>query len=122
MKVSRSTKGKTPKPAAIDQLQVLPATADRWPDLERLFGENGACGGCWCMTWRRKRSDFDKEKGAGNKRALKRLVESGRPPGVIAYFQGRPAGWCAVAPREEYPVLTRSRVLGPVDEQPVWSI
>src|SRR5262249_49234892 len=23
-----------------------------WPALEELFGENGACGGCWCMVWR----------------------------------------------------------------------
>jgi len=74
------------------------------------------------MTWRLKRSDFEKNKGAGNKRALKHLVESGRPPGVIAYVEGRPAGWCAVAPREEYPVLGRSRVLAPVDDLPVWSI
>ena len=23
-----------------------------WPALEQLFGEHGACGGCWCMFWR----------------------------------------------------------------------
>ena len=23
-------------------------TPDRWGDLEALFGERGACGGCWC--------------------------------------------------------------------------
>lgn len=28
---------------------VEPATRERWSDLERLFGERGACGGCWCM-------------------------------------------------------------------------
>ena len=31
-------------------------------------------------------------------------------------------GWCAVAPREVYPALERSRVLAPVDERSVWSI
>jgi len=110
---------KSPTPRG---LEVVPASADRWRDLELLFGENGACGGCWCMTWRLKRSEFDKQKGAGNKKAFKRLVESGRPPGVIAYIDGRPAGWCAVAPREQYSVLGRSRTLAPVDDQPVWSI
>lgn len=103
-------------------LKILPATQERWPDLELLFGENGACGGCFCMTWRLTRSEFEKKKGAANKKAFKQLVESGKPPGVIAYVQGNPAGWCAIAPREEYPVLGRSRVLAPVDEQPVWSI
>jgi GNAT superfamily N-acetyltransferase len=123
VKKANSTRmGRAQKPGPRRELEVVPARADKWRDLERLFGENGACGGCWCMTWRLKRSDFEKQKGAGNKRALKRLVESGKLPGVIAYLQGRPAGWCAVAPREEYPVLGRSRVLSPVDEQPVWSI
>ena len=37
-------------------------------------------------------------------------------------MDGEPAGWCAVAPRDEYVRLANSRVLKPVDEQPVWSI
>jgi hypothetical protein len=24
-----------------------PLTTARWRDLEKLFGERGACGGCW---------------------------------------------------------------------------
>jgi GNAT superfamily N-acetyltransferase len=31
-------------------------------------------------------------------------------------------GWCAVAPRAAYGGLARSRVLKPVDEEPVWSV
>jgi GNAT superfamily N-acetyltransferase len=31
-------------------------------------------------------------------------------------------GWCPVAPREEFPVLQRSRTLKPVDDTPVWSV
>jgi GNAT superfamily N-acetyltransferase len=104
------------------KIKFRPLTPERWPDLEQLFGERGACGGCWCMAWRLSRTEFEKKKGAANKRALKRLVESGEPPGVIAYVEGRPAGWCAIAPRKEYPALERSRILAPVDDQPVWSI
>ena len=40
----------------ISDLEVYPLTPERWADLEELFGENGACGGCWCMWWRLKRS------------------------------------------------------------------
>lgn len=37
--------------------------ADR-PFVERLFGSNGACGGCWCMHWRTpKGADWQHEKG-----------------------------------------------------------
>ena len=99
-----------------------PLTPERWPDFETLFGERGACGGCWCMWWRQTRSEFEKNKGAKNRRAMKKLVSSGQVPGIIAYAGGEPVGWCAVQPRESYPSLERSRVLKRVDEQPVWSI
>ena len=100
-----------------------PATPSRWADVEKLFGERGACGGCWCMFWRcDSRKEFDANKGAGNKRAFQNVVTSGAKPGVLAYRGKEPIGWCAVAPRSEYVALERSRVLKPVDDQPVWSI
>lgn len=103
-------------------LMFHPVTASRWADLEALFGDRGACGGCWCMFWRLPRKQFDAGKGAGNKRAMKRIVTSGKEPGVMAYLKKEPIGWCAVAPREHYIALERSRILKPVDEKPVWSI
>jgi len=99
-----------------------PATPARWPDIERLFGERGACGGCWCMYWRLKRSEFDRGKGARNRAAFRRIVTGGGNPGVLAYANSEPVAWCAVAPREQYPALGRSRILAPVDERAVWSI
>ena len=104
------------------RLEVHPLTADRWPDLERLFGPRGACGGCWCMWFRLKRSQFIEQKGPGNKRAFKKIVSSGEVPGLLAYVEGEPIGWCAVAPREAFPVLDRSRVLKRIDDRQVWSV
>jgi GNAT superfamily N-acetyltransferase len=97
-------------------------TADRWDDLAALFGERGACGGCWCMVWRLPRAQYDGGKGTRNRDALRRLVRGDGRPGVLAYEGKRPIGWCAVAPRADYPALDRSRVLKPVDDLPVWSI
>lgn len=74
------------------------------------------------MWWRLRRSEYEKKKGEGNKRAFHKIVASGAPTGVLAYAAGKPAAWCAVAPREDYPVLGRSRILQPVDAQPVWSV
>lgn len=115
-----------------DSFTFHPATADRWGDIEELFGERGACGGCWCMFWRLPRKEFDQNKGSGNKRAFKKIVmgqprsaarpNKGHAPGIIAYRDKEPIGWCAVAPREEYLALERSRILKPVDDKPVWSI
>ncbi|MCU0231175.1 MAG: GNAT family N-acetyltransferase [Acidobacteria bacterium] len=103
------------------RLSFEPLTAETWPDLVELFGERGACGGCWCMYWRLPRAQFERQKGAGNRRALQRLVAAGRPLGVIAYDGPEPVGWCAVAPRADFPGLGRSRLLAPVDDEPVWS-
>jgi GNAT superfamily N-acetyltransferase len=97
-------------------------TTDRWTDLETLFGVRGACGGCWCMWWRLKRSDFDRQKGEANREALHALVMAGQPLGVLTYVDGVPVGWCGVAPRETLPALDRSRILKRIDDQLVWSV
>lgn len=104
------------------ELKVRPATPSRWGDIEELFGERGACGGCWCMAWRLRNKDWVAGKGAANRRAFKKIVDAGEAPGVLGYLGRKPVAWCAVAPREAYSFLSRSRVLKPVDEQPVWSI
>ena len=87
-----------------------------------LFGPRGACGGCWCMYWRLPRAQFTAQKGEGTKQALQHVVARGEIVGLLAYAKGQPVGWCAIAPRESYPVLARSRILKRVDEAPVWSV
>jgi GNAT superfamily N-acetyltransferase len=106
----------------VSNLEFCPLTLDRWKDLESLFGERGACGGCWCMWWRLTRSQFEKQKGSRNKAALKKIMRSGQVPGILAYAQGKPIAWCSVGPRETYPTLERSRTLKRVDDKPVWSV
>jgi GNAT superfamily N-acetyltransferase len=104
---------------AITRLTFAPLTSRRWNDFERLFGANG---GCWCMLWRLKRSQFERNKGTRNRAAMKRIVDSGEAAGLLAYLGGEPVGWCAVAPRERFVRLETSRVLQRIDNQPVWSI
>lgn len=103
-------------------LEFHPVTPARWEDLEQLFGPRGAIGGCWCMWWRLKRKDFEAHQGEGNHSAMREIVESGKIPGILAYSNGKPAAWCSVAPRENFPVLDRSPVLKRVDDLPVWSV
>ena len=105
-----------------NMLVFKPVTMVEWPDMQRLFGPNGADGGCWCMWWRIKRSEFNRMHGEENRRAMEAIIRSGEVPGLIAYLRNEPIGWCSVAPREAFPVLDRSPVLKRVDNQPVWSI
>jgi hypothetical protein len=44
-------------------LEFHPVKNKRWADFETLFGERGACGGCWCMLWRLARKEFEQQKG-----------------------------------------------------------
>jgi GNAT superfamily N-acetyltransferase len=74
------------------------------------------------MWWRLKRSLWSAQKGEANKCAFKKIILEGHPPGLIAYIGKTPVGWCAVAPRNEYSALERSRILKRIDDLPVWSI
>ena len=103
-------------------ISFYPLLPDRWTDFEELFGPRGAYAGCWCMWWRRPRKEFEQCQGEQNKFAMKAIVDRNLIPGLLAYIDGIPAGWCSVAPREHFPVLDRSRVMKRLDDQPVWSI
>ena len=101
---------------------IHPVMPDRWADLKTLFGPSGAYGGCWCMFFRYRRKDFEQRKNADNKAAMKAIVDSGEPPGLLAYVDGEPMGWCSLDPREKFAHLEHSAKLKRVDDRPVWSI
>ncbi len=98
---------------------VHPLTADRWPDLERLFGQPGCsmARGCWCMYYRESGKQHVPEGMTPpelRRQRAKALAHDGPPPGLLAYSDGDPVGWVALAPRSVYPKLKRSPVLKPV--------
>jgi hypothetical protein len=99
-------------------LEIHPLTRDRWDDLVTLFDRPGDPRGCWCMFHRLRGRDFDQRWGEGNKAAFREVVAAGPPPGLLAYRDGVPVGWCAVAPRETFPRILHSRVLRPLDDAP----
>lgn len=108
---------------AVAHVAFHPATPGRWIDIESLFGPRGACAGCWCQWPRLRGAEFSRGKGEANRRALRRQVADGAEPGIIAYVDGAPAAWCALAPRETYPRITRSRLFA--DNAPAagtWSV
>jgi GNAT superfamily N-acetyltransferase len=102
--------------------KFYPVMKENWKDFENLFGDKGACAGCWCMYWRVKSSVWEKQKGDNNKKAMKKIIGLGNIPGILAYAEGEPIGWCSIAPREEFSRLDNSRILKPVDEKSVWSV
>lgn len=101
---------------------IYPLTVERWQDFETLFKSGRSPDECWCMWWRLTRAEWEQQKGEGNRLAMRRIVESGEVPGLLAYSEGEVAGWVSVAPRERFPKLERHRILARIDEQPAWSM
>jgi GNAT superfamily N-acetyltransferase len=103
-------------------IEVVPATADRWPDVMAIMGGSGGDRGCWCQYYRWSSSDFSALGAGGGRRALERQVTVGPPPGLLAYIDDQPVGWVGIGPRREMGRLVRSRTIPLIDDVPVWSI
>lgn len=103
------------------KLKIVPLTPELWPALENLFGEKGACNGCWCMYWRIGAA-YRKQPRDKNKAAFRSVVKMGPPPGLLAFAGDIAVGWCQLTPRSALPKLDRERRLRRVDEVPVWAI
>jgi GNAT superfamily N-acetyltransferase len=104
-------------------IETHPLTPDRWRDLVALFETSSTTRTCWCTWFRQSTPDYRANAGDKNRRTFQRVVKrADAPPGVLAYIDGNPAGWCAIAPREDYTRLARSKTLKPLDDKPVWSV
>jgi GNAT superfamily N-acetyltransferase len=107
-----------------------PVTTDRWPDLDRLFSESageelGNPSRCWCMEWRRPHDDWQRDAGQGgegNRAAMRDRIAGGDVPGILAYVDGEPAGWCSVSPRPTLSGMVAAGVFRNPERADVWSI
>jgi GNAT superfamily N-acetyltransferase len=110
----------------VTKLRTRVLEAADWPAVERLFGARGACGGCWCMSWRvpQHGKAWEAKKGEPNKRALALLVERDEVHAVLAYADDgeEPIGWCSFGPRASFPRLVKSRALARQTGEGSWSI
>ncbi|MBT8164783.1 MAG: GNAT family N-acetyltransferase [Acidimicrobiia bacterium] len=97
-------------------------TAERFSDLEDLFGTSGAFSGCWCMWNRQTNAEFQEQNYEPNRESLRANLAEGHEFGILAFDGETPVGWAALAPRGEYSRLSRSPVTKPVDDTEVWSV
>lgn len=116
----RQTAGMAADVAA--DVRIHPATADRWDDLRVLLAPREGSDACWCLSWRLPSGEFGRMSGEDREDRLRELVAAGPPPGLIAYVDGEPAGWCNVGPRGDMQRLVRSTTIHPVDDLPVWAV
>lgn len=109
-------------------IAVQTVTPHRWPDVVDLFERPGPRGGtpqtngCWCQFWHLRGKAYWAGHGAGNRARLEEQVLGGEEPGLLAYLDGEPVGWCRLGPRESFERLEHSPKLGRVDDEDVWSV
>ncbi|WP_159797056.1 GNAT family N-acetyltransferase [Puerhibacterium puerhi] len=102
--------------SAVGHAEVLPALG-RFDDFAEVVGVKKPGGrGCWCMAYRDSRVPVEERPDY-----MRDQCATAPGPGVLAYLDGVPVGWCSVAPRSTYRRLMHSRTIPFVDERDAWS-
>ncbi len=117
------------------QLDVVPATGDRFEDVVTVLG--GTEHSCLCQYWRMSSGDYGRATLERRLAALRAQLEDSPAPGMLAYvdgapagsspgsasqFVGAPVGWVGFGPRQRVQRLARSRTIPALDDLPVWSV
>ena len=110
-------------PLPLPAIDVLPATRERFADLRAVLEpKNNSSQACWCLTYRLTNAENRALVGERRAERLKQLCGEPYAPGVLAYVNRTPAGWCAVNPRDSFERLNRSKTIQKLDDTPVWSV
>lgn len=102
--------------------QIRPLTPDRFEDFADVVNRNRRPDACWCLSHRLPARQIEELGGGSRERAMRELSQRDPAPGVLAYRDGTPVGWCSISPRDQIPRLVSSTLIRPVDDVPVWSI
>jgi GNAT superfamily N-acetyltransferase len=74
-----------------------------------VMGTRGDPSRCWCQFFHRRGRDWSTATAAANRRQLATQIDDADvPPGVVAYADDEPVGWCQVAPKAEFSRLLHS--------------
>jgi GNAT superfamily N-acetyltransferase len=114
--------------AATTDVTVRAVANVPWDDVRTVFGTRGDPSTCWCQYFKLSNAELDaatRDECAG---MLRQQVQANHPaPGVIAYLDGEPVGWCAVEPKAHYERLRRSKIVTEgsredPDDASVWAV
>jgi GNAT superfamily N-acetyltransferase len=105
------------------EIQFKEVTPGLWPEVLKLFGEKGACGGCWCQYWRiAKGEKWEQVKGDDARKRLEKGIKDSTMQGALAFVEGEPVGWATFGPRPHFSRLDRAPSFTCDDAEKVWSI
>lgn len=109
-------------------LRIIPISQTPWGDVAQVFGSRGDPAGCWCQYFKVPNAEWV----ATDRKQFESMLREqssvdGPGPGLIAYADDEPVGWCAVEPRTHTPRLFSSKVSmagrrEPEDDESVWAV
>ena len=108
------------------EIEILPASGDRFDDVEHALTGGGDGGSCWCQWWMLRAKEFDATTNDERRALLRDDVTASPASGLVVYVDGTAVGWVKVSPRPEQPRLARTRNFQlspePFDDPTVWAI
>ncbi len=114
----------------MSEARVVDAAAAPWEDVEQVFSTGGYAG-CWCQFWRLDNAQLREATEGAARDMLRGSLADAPPsspaPGLLAYVDGEPAGWCALAPRDDYRRIPKTKLIAsgttlPLGDPGVWSL
>jgi len=100
--------------ATTPEVMIVPANEASWEDLQAVLGTRGDPARCQCQRYRMQFRESWASVGVEELAfRLRQQTDCGHPEststsGLVAYLDGEPVGWCAVAPRSAHPRLLRN--------------
>ena len=113
---------------ADSEVRVEAVASVPWEDVSQVFGTRGDPARCWCQYFKLANREFQNATSDACAGMLREQVQASAPgPGVIAYLDGEPVGWCAVEPKMAYSRLQRAKVVTEgsrqePDDASVWAV
>lgn len=103
------------------------ATIHRWDDVQHALSGGGDGHGCQCIWPVVSRKEWNATTFEQRQCMLHHEIESGPPPGLIAYVDGEAAGWIRVGPRTVQTRILRTRAITAatqelLDDSSVWAV
>jgi GNAT superfamily N-acetyltransferase len=114
---------------ATREVRVIPVTDAPWDDVRTVFGTRGDPSTCFCQFFKVSPEEWKRGDVPAFERALCEQVTEpghGAGPGLLAYLDDEPVGWCAVEPRRSYSRILASQIVKesrePLDADDVWAV
>jgi GNAT superfamily N-acetyltransferase len=109
------------------EVDIRPATRDRFDDAQRALGGGGDGRSCQCQWWTITNAEFQRSTAEERGELLRAEMEGELPPALIAYVDGQAAGWVRVGPRTRQVRLSRTKQLVAAteeawDDESVWAV